>query len=217
MDTIYLSTAYLAPVVYYHKLISSQHIIIEKYCNYIKQTYRNRCVIATANGLQTLSIPIEKPATLKCLTKDIRIAGHGNWQHLHWNAIVSAYNSSPFFEYYEDDFRPFYHKKCTFLFDFNENLREVICSLIDINPEVVYSDEYQLNPENDFREIIHPKKNIGESDSSYQSVPYYQIFQQKYGFQPNLSIIDLLFNMGPESILIFKNFMNSKSVIKPVN
>jgi hypothetical protein len=200
-STVLLSTAYLAPVSYYRQINSHSQVVIEKHCNYVKQTYRNRCVIATANGLQVLSIPIEKPDSLKCPTKDIRIAEHGNWQHLHWNAIVSAYNSSPFFEYYADDFLPFYEKPQKFLFDFNETLRELVCKLLDISPNINYSSVYITDTENetdDFRETIHPKKPFTETDFK----PYYQVFTEKYGFQANLSIIDLLFNMGPEGVMV---------------
>ena len=202
MKEVFLSTAYLAPVSYYSVLQLYDKTVIERHCNYIKQTYRNRCIIASTNGLLPLSIPIEKPETLKAQTKDIRIAQHGNWQHLHWNAIISAYNSSPFFEYYEDDFRPFYEKPFHFLFDFNEELRVLICDLLDIEPIVSYSEEYLPQQTFDFRELIHPKKEFISSLPDITCKPYYQVFQQKYGFQPNLSVIDLLFNMGPESLLI---------------
>ena len=207
MKTVFLSTAYLAPVEYYRMLANSGQVIIETADNYVKQTYRNRCVIASANGLQTLSIPVVKPDSPKCLTKDIRIADHGDWQHLHWNAIVSAYNSSPFFEYYADDFRPFYEKKTEFLFDLNEQLRELVCSLLDIAPKISYSAEYIRDLPSDgldLREAIHPKKPPVRRDF----LPYYQVFEQKWGFQANLSILDLLFNMGTEAIfgLSFGNF-----------
>ena len=198
--TVLLSTAYLAPVDYYFQMCNHPQVIIEAHCNYIKQTYRNRCVIASANGCQTLSIPIEKPDSLKCLTKDIRIAEHGNWRHLHWNAIVSAYNSTPFFEFYEDDFRRFYEKPAGFLFDFNEELRELICSLLDISPAINFSSEYVFAPQPDvldLREVIHPKKKPVTQNFR----PYYQVFEKKYGFQENLSIIDLLFNMGTEAVI----------------
>jgi hypothetical protein len=200
MKSVFLSTAYLAPVEYYMQLNNLGCIVIEKMDSYVKQTYRNRCVIATANGLQTLSIPVVKPDFHKCYTKDIRIADHGSWRHLHWNAIVSAYNSSPFFEYYADDFYPFYEKKYDFLFDFNKQLRELICSLLDIYPDVSYSTCYEVNIKSDgadLREAIHPKKEF----HTKRFKPYCQVFESKYGFQPNLSIIDLLFNMGPEAIL----------------
>jgi hypothetical protein len=199
-ESIILTTAYLAPVEYYALMQNSRRTVIEQHCHYIKQTYRNRCVIASANGLQTLSIPIVKPDSLKCPTRDIRIAEHDNWRHLHWNAIVSAYRSTPFFEYYEADFRPFYEKPRTFLFDFNEELRALVVSLLDIDPSISYSSNYfraTQAGEWDLREAIHPKKKPVIQTFK----PYYQVFENKYGFQPNLSIIDLLFNMGPEAAL----------------
>ncbi len=200
MKTALLSTAYLAPVAYYSQFFKYDRVIIEQYCNYIKQTYRNRCTIATTNGLLSLSIPVEKSDSPKIFTKDVRIASHGNWQHLHWNAILSAYNSSPFFEYYMDDFIPFYEKKYNFLFDFNEDLRRLIFQLLDYEPEVTYSGEYLPEALFDFRGSIHPKKDYISSGEIYTPQPYYQVFQEKFGFQPNLSIVDLLFNMGPESV-----------------
>lgn len=200
MNTAYLSTAYLAPVQYYCKLLEFPAIKIEREENYLKQTYRNRCVIAAANGTLPLSIPIEKPETIKCRTKDIRISDHGNWRHLHWNGLVSAYGTSPFFEYYQDDFAPFYEKKYDFLFDFNEELRTLICSLLDIEAQIDYTDLFEPGVNNDFRESISPK--VKTADPDFQPVPYYQVFKEKFGFLPNLSIVDLLFNMGPEGLLV---------------
>lgn len=210
MQNVYLTTAYLAPIQYYCKLYHAKQIWIERYDNYLKQTYRNRCTIAAADGPLSLSIPIIKPDTLKCFTKDIKISDHGNWRHLHWNAIASAYNSSPFFEYYADEFAPFYEKKHTYLFDFNEKLRIIICSLIDIQPTINYTETY-IHPstnEEDCRETIHPKH--AGIDTSFKIIPYYQVFKNKYGFLPNLSIIDLLFNMGPEGIIVLKNSITNR-------
>lgn len=178
-------------------------VYLETAENYLKQTYRNRCTIAGANGALPLSIPIEKPTTLKCPTRDIRISNHGNWRHLHWNAILSAYNMSPFFEYYQDDFIPFYEKGYNFLFDFNEQLRQLICGLLDLHPNIHYTEVYAKEVENDFREIIRPKHP--REDKAFRPKAYYQVFLNKLGFLPNLSIIDLLFNMGPEGILVLKN------------
>jgi hypothetical protein len=195
---ILLSSAYLAPVEYYRQMNRDGHVIIEQHDNYVKRTWRNRCTLATANGLQQLSIPVEKPAARKCPMKDVRIAQHGRWQHLHWNAIVSAYNSSPFLEYYADDFRPFFEKRFDFLFDFNEALRETVCSLLDISPAVEYSQSFVRTPPPgtvDMRDSVPPEACTAGSR------PYYQVFAYRNGFQPDLSIVDLLFNMGTEALL----------------
>jgi len=212
MSPVYLSTAYLAPVQYYNKLLSYESVVIEAYENYVKQTYRNRCMIATANGVQSLTIPVEKSAMpnhelsiVNCqlsIIKDIRIADHGNWQHNHWNALVSAYGQSPFFEYYRDDFAPFYNHKFRYLFDWNEQLRLTVCELLDIHPHVSFSTGYDVDVPNDFRESINPRHPA--TDHSFDPQPYYQVFREKHGFIPNLSIVDLLFNMGPEAVIVIK-------------
>lgn len=212
MRTVFLSSAYLAPVEYYTKLSACDKAFIEQHDHYTKQTYRNRCVIAAPDGELALSIPTVKPATLKCLLKDIRISDHGNWRHLHWNAIGSAYNQTPFFEYYKEDFRPFYEKKYEFLVDFNEELCQLVCSLIDIQPDTTRTTEYRTEfapEEEDFREGIHPKKDFTVEDTEFSPQTYYQVFQERLGFLPNLSIIDLLFNMGPESLLILQQSYKS--------
>ncbi len=204
---VYLSSAYLAPVQYYTKLYACEKAYVEQYDHYMKQTYRNRCTIAAADGPMTLSVPTEKPDTLKCFMKDIRISDHGNWRHLHWNALESAYYNSPFFEYYQDDFRPFYEKKYLFLYDFNEALSAMICHLIDIQPSVERTTDYKqafgVN-EMDYRELIHPKRSWQE-DETFNPKSYYQVFGARHGFLPNLSIVDLLFNMGPESLLVLRD------------
>ncbi|MEI6752839.1 MAG: WbqC family protein [Paludibacter sp.] len=199
--SVCLTSAYLAPVEYYVALANAETVFFEKFDSYEKQTYRNRCNILTANGTIALTIPVEKPTGEKILTRDIRISGHNDWQLQHWRSIESAYNSSAFFEYYKDDFVPFYEKKWDFLWDFNLELQAKVLELLDLQLILNFTEEYQiiLNEDViDLRESIHPKKN--NSFGTLKS--YYQVFEQRFGFQPNLSIIDLLFNMGNESILI---------------
>lgn len=199
-DTVYLSSFYLAPVAYYARVAAAGKVVIEGYDHYAKQTYRNRCRIAGPGGVLTLSVPVVHPENPKCPMKDIRISDHGNWRHLHWNALESAYNSTPFFEYYKDDFKPFYEKKYAFLADFNDELFRLVCKLIDISPAIEYTTEYKTEfgaNEKDYRDAIHPKR-----ESGFAAVPYYQVFEGRHGFLPNLSVVDLLFNMGPESVLV---------------
>lgn len=198
-DTIVLSSFYLAPIEYYSSAFRAKRIILEVNDNFQKQTYRNRCNIFGANGIMQLNIPIEKSESKKMLMRDVRISDHGNWQHLHWNAIVSAYNSSPFFEYYEDDFRHFYENKFTYLHDLNEEIRQLIFKLLYFDFDVEYSTDYLKNVSDkytDLRNAIHPKK-----ESEFYTQPYRQVFEEKHGFIHNLSIIDLLFNKGNEARL----------------
>lgn len=199
--SIILSSAYLAPVEYYSALAKAETIFLEHYDSYVKQTYRNRCNIAAANGVLSLTIPVEKSGGEKVLTRDIRISQHNEWQIHHWKSIESAYNSTPFFEYYKDDLFPFYEKKWNFLWDFNFEIQAKVLELLEINPKIQLTENYKTEWDEsviDLRDKIHPKKEKQHSDSK----PYYQVFDQRFGFQPNLSIIDLLFNMGNEAQLI---------------
>jgi hypothetical protein len=217
---VLLSTTYFGPIQWYQKLYRAEEVWIEQHESFLKQTYRNRCIIATTQGTQALTVPIERSTLNAQLStfndqriKDIRISDHGNWRHLHWNALQSAYGESPFFEYYEDDLRPFFEKRWDYLLDFNEAIREKICELIDIQPHVSYTSTFQLQPSTihyppstihhplstiDFRSAIQPKHPAPDPD--FQPRRYYQVYEAKHGFLPNLSIVDLLFNMGPEAI-----------------
>ena len=244
-----LSTTYFGPVQWYQKL-NRHRCIIEQHDNFVKQTYRNRCVIASANGPQTLTVPIERYDGMKCAMRDIRISDHGNWRHLHWQALVSAYGETPFFEYYADDIRPFFEEhRWKYLLDFNLDITHTLCSLLDVRPDLTLSDHYidadetisgggcldravkSLGGANgldgaaeslegavkglngaaeslgsssacslfvDYRDAIRPKHPL--PDAEFEARPYYQVRAQRHGFLPNLSVLDLLFNEGPEGI-----------------
>lgn len=198
-----LSSAYFPPVQYFTKLISNEQCHIEQYENYQKQTYRNRCIIDSPNGALSLTIPIEKFPHNKCLMKDVRISEHGDWRHVHWQAFTSSYFNTPFFEYYQDEFRPFFERKFDFLIDFNEEIILKCCELIDIQTILTRTTCYAepLTNEDDYRGSISPKRNWSD-DKTFHPIEYYQVFAHKHGFLPNLSIADLLFNMGPESLVI---------------
>ena len=195
MQTTLLCSAYLPPVSFFTAINSGGDVLIEQYDNYCKQTYRNRCRIATAGGIQTLTIPVVKTDSPKQLMKDVRISDHGEWRHQHWNALESAYMNSPFFMYYQDDFRPFYEKKYEFLVDFNTELTLLIMKLAGIDKPIKLTESYSRQQDGitDLRYLIEPGKGEPENPKEY-----WQVFKQKYGFIGNLSAVDLLFNMGPE-------------------
>jgi hypothetical protein len=139
--------------------------------------------------------------------RDIRISDHGNWRHLHLNALDSAYRNSPFFEYYIDDFLPFYEKKYEFLYDYNLQLVQLICKFIGMEREIKSTTGYgetDAEQPQDMRTLLS-NKHYDISLPGFTPKPYYQTFQQRWGFLPNLSIVDLLFNMGPESILVLRD------------
>lgn len=195
------SSNYLAPIEYYFHLIKSDEIIIDTCENYVKQTYRNRCQVLSPNGVQNLSIPLIKARQRKII-KDVQIAYDDNWRKLHWKSFESAYRSSPYFEYYEDDFYPFYHdKEYKYLVDFNDDLQQKIIELLSIETKTLKSNSYQENVavEHDFRNSISPKNT-----SALNFNHYIQVFGDRNGFKPNLSIVDLLFNEGPNAVNYMK-------------
>ena len=203
MSGVVLTSTYLGNIQFYSKLVHFSEIWIEQHCHYTKQTYRNRCKIATANGVMALSIPTIKPATEKCKTKDIRIDNSQHWQQIHWRALEAGYNSSPFFEYYKDDFAPFYTNKFEFLVDYTFQLQSLVIALLELDCKVQLTDAYTTYDDAlDYREALSAKKEIEDNDFVISS--YYQVFENKFGFIPNLSILDLLFNMGNESILVLQ-------------
>ena len=198
-----LSSTYFGPEQWYQKLAHSDTVYLEQHDHFIKQTYRNRCVIATTQGPQALTVPVESPQGLridKTEMKDVRISDHGSWRHLHWQALQSAYGESPFFEFYADDLHPFFEKHWDYLFDFNLAIMQKMCELLDIEPHIELTEEY-MQPDGmvDYRDAIRPKHPL--PDASFTPRPYYQVYQQKFGFLPNLSILDLLFNEGNEAVL----------------
>ena len=192
--TALLSTTFFGPVQWYQKLVRHPHVLIERHDSYVKQTYRNRCLIAATSGVQALTVPV----TVENST--VRVSDHGNWRHQHWQALCSAYGDSPFFQYYEDDIRPFFTERWEFLYDHNEAIRQTMCQLLDIAPSVDYTSYYIKDADGivDYRDAIRPKHPL--PDAEFAPRRYYQVYERKHGFLPNLSILDLLFNMGPESI-----------------
>ncbi len=218
-SVVLLPSTYLGPVAHYARLLRYPQAVVERCDHYGKQTYRNRCLIAGPSGVQALTIPVEKAEVPKCAMHDVRISDHGNWRHLHWNALESAYRHTPFFDYYADDFRPFYERKWTFLFDFNQALMRTACELLDVPAPTFVTAEYvhpgaplrvdspagTMFPDYEDARPLVDAKLPSEADAHFLARPYYQVFAARHGFLPNLSIVDLLFNMGPEGVLVLRD------------
>jgi len=196
---VILSTAYLPPIQYFAWLLHSNSVFIEQHENYVKQTYRNRCTILSANGPIHLTIPTAKKSGEKVPIRDVEIEYSTPWQKNHWKALESAYQNSPYFEHLADDLAPVYNGKIKYLFDLNQKLMEVLFSFLDFDPKIELTNSYISDYPGDvidLREFISPKTDIALDNQIFRPHPYYQVFGHKGDFVPNLSIIDLICNEG---------------------
>ncbi len=200
MSLIVIDSQYTGTVSYYALLLHCKNAIIDGGAYFMKGTYRNRCHIAGANGLLRLSIPLKRGKNQKRPMREVEISYNHDWQKLHWESICSAYRRSPYFEFYEDDFQVFYHNHYDRLINFNQSIRELICSLLDIEINVQQSDHYISTLEEgtlDCRNYIHP--NLEKNQLALEIPRYQQLFEAKNGFLQDLSILDLLFMQGPRA------------------
>lgn len=199
---------YLAPVWMYAHLYAGDRLIVDCDAPFTKQTYRNRTVIAAENGALPLTIPVVHDKGGRQPLRDVRISDHGNWRHLHWNALTSAYKKSPFFDYYADDFRPFYEQKIEFLVDFNLQLHKTVCELLGLERETVTLDSTANIEGIDLRRHTDPAQGVPQG---YTPLKYYQVFERRNGFLPDISIADLLFNMGPEGLITLRDVWKKRT------
>lgn len=204
-----LPTAYLAPVQHYAMLCGGGFVVEDRGEHFVKQTCRNRCRILGARGVETLVVPVEhggpRGATHTPI-RDTRISGHEPfWQRRHWHALRTAYNSTPFFEYYADDFAPLYERPYTFLCDWNADLEHVVLSLLGLEVRKQVSETY-ITPAAGDTDLRQAGQKHGTTlGGLFRPAPYWQLWAPQGSFVPNLSIADLLFNMGPESRLVLRD------------
>jgi len=196
----------LGPIDYFAAMVNANEIHIEAQEHYTKQTYRNRSLIMTTSGVLPLTIPVIKVNGNHTKTKDVLISYSQKWQNLHWRAIVSAYNHSPYFLYYKEDLEGFFKNKTESLLDLNMHLTKLILDLIGCKTELIETKTYEKEVFDsilDLREAFHPKRK-----SQRQFKKYIQVFSEKFDFIPNLSILDLLFNVGPGTLDYLEDFSN---------
>jgi hypothetical protein len=194
---IILSTAYLPAIEYFARIKNAGDVFIEREENYLKQSYRNRCYILSPDGTQLLTVPVYQGSFHKTAIRDIRIDYSKRWQQVHLGAITSAYGSSPYYLYYFETIEKIIMRNSEFLLDLNMSLLETILRIIKLDVKISYTNEFVpvMDSKCDFRYSISPKKK-----SDYSAKRYLQVFSQGVDFVPGMSIIDLLFNMGPETV-----------------
>jgi len=194
---ILISTAYLPPLEYFSLISGAEDVSVEKEENYLKQTYRNRCYILSAHGPQLLSVPVYQGSLHKTAVKDIRVDYSKRWQQVHLRAMAASYNSSPYFEFYFENFEKIISGNHVFLLDLNMELTMHVLEILKIDKKLFYTKKFEpvCGYQYDFRYRISPK-----AESSFSEKRYLQVFESNTGFIPNLSMVDLIFNMGPEAV-----------------
>ncbi len=207
--TLILSVAYLPNIQYFSKLLNYNDIIIEVFDTYQKQSYRNRSTILGSNGPLDMVIPVKRPDGNRTKTRDILIDYAINWRKTHWKAIISAYKHSPFFDIFAPELEPIYQQSLNYLVDWNLLLLDTLLKISGTVVNYRKSDSFIRSGNlDDYRDTIHPKSRMQRLDPDFSPQPYYQVFDKKFGFVPNLSFLDLLFNEGPQAIFLCRNYYN---------
>ena len=194
---IILHPTYFPNISHFVSILNAEHLVFEVQDNYQKQTYRNRTNIYGANGKLALNTPIKHTHKNRQLYKDVKIANDTNWQLLHWKSLQSAYRTSPFFEFYEDDFEPLFNTKYSNILDFNLKCLNVVfdCLQLDLNYKTTSQYQKEIPNSLDLRFLVNARK-----EKEIPFAPYTQVFSNKYGYINNLSILDLLFNEGTNAL-----------------
>ena len=190
------TTAYFPSISYMARFLAEDAPVIEVFETYHKQTYRNRCRVMTANGVESLSVPVIKVNGNHTMTKDMAISPIKPWQHIHSRCLESAYKAAPYFDHYYDYLRPIFEGHFDRLIDLNDAALKAVLKILKVKKEIVHTTDYVREAENDLREAFSPKKPF----VSNLFPAYYQVFSEKYPFAPDLSVLDLVFNEGPEAM-----------------
>ncbi|MBK8658358.1 MAG: WbqC family protein [Bacteroidetes bacterium] len=192
MNSAIFCLHYLPNIEWYCHFIRFENVILEKHENFVKSSFRNRCDIYGANGRLTLSIPVSGGRDHHRLYTETNVFNGSNWQHVHWNSIVSAYGKAPFFDYYAPQLQEYYLKEWESLFDFNLQLLQQLNTILKIETPITFTESFENEPGNGITDCRNLKP--------FFLSRYYQSFESRHGFIPNLSILDLLFHEGPLAV-----------------
>ncbi len=214
MEEVLIQSTLFPPIQQISWIMRAKKVIIEQFDTYSKQTYRNRFQIVGPNGLQNLSIPVEKPFGSETKMKDVKISYSIDWQNQIYRSIRTAYRNSPFYEFYIDDFMFCFTEKHDKLIELNTAVLETVLEILEIDVKIKPSTQFNKNHPHDFRDIVHPKPQYKKTDYLYRNIAYHQLFAEKFDFIPNLSIIDLIFNEGPLSYLYLKKTIVNEKLSK---
>ena len=190
------TTAYFPSISYMARFLAEDEPFVEIWETYHKQTYRNRCRVMTANGVESLSVPVVKVNGNHTMTKDMAISPIEPWQHIHSRCLESAYKAAPYFDHYYDYLRPVFEGRFDRLVDLNDAALKAVLRMLKVNKEIVHTTDYVREAENDLREAFSPKHQV----DARLFPTYYQVFSAKYPFAADLSVLDLIFNEGPEAM-----------------
>lgn len=202
--SILIHPTYFPNVASFVAMLQADTILFEFEDNFLKQTYRNRAYIYGANGKLALNIPVVHSQKNRQKYKDVKIFNEEKWQANHWKSLISAYRTSPFFEYYEDELKPLFNIEATHILDFNLKCFNTICECLQLDLNIAQTTSFEKDTSAfDFRHLVNAKK-----EQPFEFTPYTQVFTNKHGFINNLSILDLLFNEGPNTL----SYLESQTV-----
>ncbi len=209
---VLMELQYFPPIQYFTKFILYPQVMLEQHEHYQKGGYRNRCKIVNANSTQLLTVPLEKGKNEQQSIRDVKISYVDNWQRIHWTSIQSAYGNAPFFEHYADHFSGFFDTKQETLFDLNRVILHQILRILQLDTNIQPSTTFEKKPTLyiDFRNKISTRKSNTFVDENFVPIHYSQVFEEKHGFLPNLSILDLIFCKGPEALSYLEQCITKK-------
>lgn len=211
LHTAIIESQYMPPIETFARLAQFRRVQFEAYEHWVKRSYRNRCRVAGPGGELSLSVPLHREGGTRRVMKDIRIAYTQDWRKVHWQTFTTGYRRSPYFEYYEDRFEPFFRDNYEKLIDLNTALFRFFAEILELDLEIAFTERWDPQVSIgcvDLRDAMSPRAGAGRPDPFYKAPQYSQVFVERHGFLPDLSIADLVFNYGPKAAAIVREALD---------